>query len=133
MAAFLRDSMVRRIVTLAELQLLVPEFIFEELEKHLPELAERAGLDRAGSQKLIERLRQNFTIVPPELVDTKMGDALPLMAGIDARDAAYLAAALCVPCDGIWSDDPHLKRQSAVRCYNTGELIGALRKAGFRG
>jgi len=130
-AAYLRDSTVRRIVILAELQLLVPEFIFEEFAKHLPALAKRSGLGRKESRDLIDRLRGRFAVVPEELVRGYLPEATRIMKAIDERDAAYIAAALCIRCDGVWSDDPHLKRQDAVRCWTTRELASALRQAGF--
>lgn len=131
-AAFLRDSTVRRIVTLAGITLLVPEYLFEEVEGHLPELARRAGLDQGEARELYEALRAYFDVVPSELVDHGLGEATRVMEGIDPRDAIYLAAALAIPCDGLWSDDPHLRQQKAVKCWTTKEVVGELERAGFR-
>ena len=131
-AAFLRDSTVRRIVTLAGLQLLVPEYIFEEFERHRRDLAQRAGLPPGDAGAILDRIRNHFVIIPADLVAGRIAEAIRLLKGIDERDAPYLAAALAVPCDAIWSDDPHLKRQSAVRYLTTRELVDVLREAGVR-
>lgn len=130
-AAYLRDSTVRRVILLSDVQLLVPEFIFEELEKHLPELSGRAGLSEARSEELLERLRTRFVAIPEELVSSKLQTALAAMRGIDSKDAPYLAAALSVASEGIWSDDPHMKKQDLVPCYTTAELLNRLRREGF--
>ena len=129
-AAFLKDSTVRRIVTLAGLQLLVPEYILEEFERHRRALARRAGLAPRDAEALLARIRRHFVVVPADLVAGRIADAMRLLRGIDERDAPYLAAALAVPCDATWSDDPHLKRQRAVPCLTTRELVEALRDAG---
>ena len=54
------------------------------------------------------------------------------MATIDPRDVAYVAAALAVPCDGIWSDDAHLKLQTVFPCWTTRDLVATLREHGLR-
>ena len=131
-AAFLRDSTVRRIVTLSALTLLVPGYAFEEFRRHLPDLQERSGLGKREAQKLIDRLTAYFGVVPAEIVSRGLPDARRIMAGIDPSDAAYLAVALAVPCDGIWSDDPHLRRQTAVRCWTTPEIVAELKASGLR-
>ena len=130
-AVYLRDSTVRRIILFADLQLLVPGFIFEELEKHLPDLSERARLETSESNDLLTRLRSRFAIIPQELVSTRLRGAHGIMGNVDPNDVPYLAAALCVPCDGIWSDDPHLKTQDHVKCYSTGELLERIRREGY--
>ncbi|HKZ88689.1 MAG TPA: PIN domain-containing protein [Thermoplasmata archaeon] len=130
-AAYLRNSTIRRVILLSDIQLVVPEFIFEELERHLPELSKRAGLSKARSEELLERLRSRFVAIPEELVSSKLQTALDAMRDIDAKDAPYLAAALSVASEGIWSDDPHMKKQDLVPCYTTAELLDRLRKEGF--
>lgn len=131
-AAFLRDSTVRRIVTLGGLHLLVPEFIFEEFDRHRRALARRAGLSAEASRALLERLRRHFVVVPADLVGARLAEALRILEDVDVRDAPYLAAALAVPCDAIWSDDPHLKAQQTIPCLTTRELLETLRALGVR-
>ncbi len=48
------------------------------------------------------------------------------MVGIDRSDIPFVAAALSLPCDGIWSDDLDLKRQKRVKVWNTKEVLGLL-------
>ena len=131
-AAFLRDSTVRRIITFAGLQLFAPEVILDEFEEHRREMAQRIGLGSEEAQALLDRLRLHLPVVPSGVVSEKLPEAKELMRDIDPDDALYLAAALSVECDGIWSDDPHLKRQDVVPCFTTRELVEALRADGVR-
>ncbi len=131
-AAFLKASTVRRIIILSGLRLFVPEYLLEELEALLPELWRRSGLREEEAREMLERLLTYFTIVPHEIVAQGLPEASRVMEAIDPRDAAYVAAALCIDCDGIWSDDPHLKRQERVACWTTRELVRELKKIGFR-
>lgn len=131
-AAFLKDSTVRRTVILAGLQLFVPEYLLEELEAHLPELRQRSGLGAEEVRTVLDRLLTYMTVVPQEVVARGLPDAIRVMEAIDSRDAPYVATALAIDCDGIWSDDPHLKRQEIVACWTTKELLRELKRIGFR-
>ena len=47
-----------------------------------------------------------------------------IMVDIDRSDIPFVAAALSLLCDGIWSDDADLKRQKRVKVWNTKEVLG---------
>src|SRR3989442_3020177 len=52
-------------------------------------------------------------------------------AAIDPKDVAHVAAALSVPCDGIWSDAPHFQRQGLLRVRTAKERVSDLRSDGL--
>ncbi len=130
-AAFLRDSTIRRLLTLSVLELMAPEFLRMELAEHLPELRRRAGLSEAAARDVLERLEKYIDVIPTEASLNAWDRAIGAVGSIDPGDVAYVATALAVSCDGIWSDDPHLKRQNAVGCGTTRELLDALRDEGL--
>ena len=123
---------MRRIITLSFLDLFVPEFLWGEMDKHLPELRRRAGLSASATRDLLDRLREYITEIPAPALLPSWDRVRDAMASVDSRDAAYVAAALAIPCDGLWSDDPHLTRQRLVPCWTTSELVAALRADGLR-
>ena len=131
-AAFLRDSTVRRIMTLSLIDLLAPEFLNEEIRHHLPILRRRSGLSRGASVELLSTLRGSVTFVPAEALLPHWERASRAMAPVDPADIADVAAALASRSDGVWSDDPHLKEQRAVACWTTKELLEALRSQGLK-
>ncbi|MGQ0798357.1 MAG: PIN domain-containing protein [Methanobacteriota archaeon] len=130
-AAFLRDSTVRRILALADLQILVPDDVFDEIEEHFPELLKRTGMREDVARELLQTIAAYVMPVPGELVRARLREASRAMSTIDPDDAVYVATALALPCDGIWSDDPHLKQQDLVPCWTTRELLRELRQTGF--
>jgi len=130
-AAYLRDSTVRRLLRFSFLELMAPEFLLEEFAKHLPELKGRTGLSSAMAEELAERLGRFLILIPPEETAAEWDRAADAMASIDPRDVPYPAAALAIPCDGVWSDDPHMKKQTLLRCWTTKELVADLRNEGF--
>jgi predicted nucleic acid-binding protein len=46
-----------------------------------------------------------------------------IMAPIDRNDTAFFATAMGAPCDGIWSDDRHLKLQKKVKVWRTKDVL----------
>lgn len=123
--------MARRILTHSPIEFFAPAFLFEEVERHLPSLRERAGLSERQSSELLRRLRGRVGVVPEDVLVPFWKEAKAAMEAIDPRDAAYVAAALALPCDGIWSDDAHLKRQTLARSWSTKELVAVLREDGL--
>lgn len=48
------------------------------------------------------------------------------MKGIDEDDAPFVALALHVDGDGIWSSDAHMQEQDIVRVWTTAEILEEL-------
>jgi predicted nucleic acid-binding protein len=48
------------------------------------------------------------------------------MKGIDEDDAPFVALALHVDGDGIWSNDAHMHEQDLVRVWTTAEILEEL-------
>jgi predicted nucleic acid-binding protein len=115
---------------LSQLELFVPGFFREEFAKHLPRLQRRAGLTERGARDLADSLEAYLTVMPEEALLPFLARAAEVMGPIDPQDTDSLAAALATECDGIWSDDPHFKRQRVMACWTTEELVAALRQRG---
>lgn len=45
------------------------------------------------------------------------------MDRIDPSDTPFIALALSIESDGIWSDDDHFQMQDRVRIWKTKELV----------
>jgi predicted nucleic acid-binding protein len=56
-------------------------------------------------------LLTNIEIVSKEDVLASWGKAEAIMGSVDVDDVPFIAASLSRSCDGIWSDDEHLKGQ----------------------
>ena len=83
------------------------------------------------ARDLLGRLEKYIDFVPAEATLLQWEHAARAMASIDPEDVAYVATALAIPNDGIWSDDSHLKAQRTVPCITTRELVEALRNQGL--
>ena len=102
------------------LELVTPEFILEEFEKHKPELIEKSGCSKDEFEIFTAILLGCIKSVPLEDIKefrNKAGSVSP-----DPKDVPYFALALKLGCP-IWSNDKKLKEQSEVVIFSTEELI----------
>jgi predicted nucleic acid-binding protein len=113
-----KDSFTRKLAQEHSLELYSHKFILEELEEHSEELC---GLLKVSEDK-IERIKEilsKLVNLKKKFSPQQLNWAKSLIS--DPDDAPYLALALRLNIP-IWSNDPHLKEQSLVKVFTTGEL-----------
>ncbi len=121
--ALIKDSKVRAILLSPSHQFAVPEYAIEEVEGHLSLIVEKSGLSEGEIKLMLSVLLTNIQVIPKEDVLAKWGEAEEIMGSIDRDDIPFIAASMGAECDGIWSDDRHLKRQSRVKVWTTEDII----------
>jgi predicted nucleic acid-binding protein len=121
--ALVRDSRVRGILLSPADQFIVPEFALEEFGEHIGLVAARSGLSEAKVRLALSVLLTNIEVVPREELSAVWGEAEDLIGSVDPDDVPFVAVALVRSCDGIWSDDKHLKKQGAVRVWTTADMV----------
>ena len=126
--ALIRDSVVRGILLGSSHEFLVPEYAIEETKRHLGMVADKSGLTKEEIGSVLELLLANAAVIPADMVASKLKEAEAVMGKVDAGDVPFVAASMSVSCDGIWSDDRHLRRQDKVRVWTTKE-VAAFRRA----
>ena len=73
---------------------------------------------------MMDALLTNIRVIPADKVLSKWKEAEELMARVDEDDVPFVAASMSVSCDGIWSDDKHLRRQNKVKIWTTKDVVG---------
>ena|SRR3989338_5478775 len=124
-AALLKKSTTRAIMIKTNIQLIAPEFILEEIEKHADELTEKTNVDKTTLHEILIDLlyETEIKIYPKQELEKyleKAGNISP-----DRNDAMYFALALKEN-TAIWSNDTELKTQSTVKVYSTMDIIQKL-------
>lgn len=107
----------------------VPEYLMEELNEHLDVVEEKSGLSREEINSVVRALLRRIQVVPEPKVLTKWKEAEAAIGRIDKDGVPFVAAAMSMACDGIWSDDRHLKRQGKVRVWTTKDVAGLTSRA----
>jgi|SRR3990167_6567920 len=122
-SALLKDSMTREILLLSTVEFLIPEYAFEEFEKHKNTISKRSGLKNEEIDLLMALLMENITIVPFLKLKPYMDKAYKIMGEIDHCDVPFIALALAVENDGIWSNDRHFEDLKDIKVWKTPDVL----------
>ncbi|MCK5177375.1 MAG: PIN domain-containing protein [Candidatus Aenigmarchaeota archaeon] len=118
---FRKYSSTRKfILSHPELELFVPEYVFDELEEHKEEIKRKSKIDENVFKLTKKELLRYTTVVPLDEFKEFWDKAKKISPDLD--DAQYFAVAFALSCV-LWSNDKALKRQSCVKVWNTKEFI----------
>jgi len=121
-SALIKDSLTRSILVSPYFEFYMPEHGITELEKYKDLLKKKSGLNTKKLDRVLEHLIENIRVVPAEEFVKHLGDARKLLKEIDPDDAPFLALAMAIENEGLWSRDKKLKEQNKVRIWSTLEL-----------
>ncbi|NVM55181.1 MAG: hypothetical protein HWN66_15855 [Candidatus Helarchaeota archaeon] len=125
-SGLINQSTTRKILFNPKFYLYLPEFLLNELAKHLPEIVQKSNLDIDEIKKLINLFLENLKIVPFKEYEDQLTKATDIIGQIDEKDVPFVAVALAITNDGIWSNDKHFQKQSVIKIYTTEDLISHL-------
>ncbi|HDO25446.1 MAG TPA: PIN domain-containing protein [Nitrospirae bacterium] len=129
-SALLKDSATREILLLSSIEFLLPEYAFEEFERHKDKISKRSGLRLEDIDVLLTLLTENITIIPASQIKPHMGKADKMMGGTDPFDVPFVALALATDNDGIWSNDKHFKNLRGINVWKTSDVFNFIKAQG---
>lgn len=121
-SALLRDSTSRRILASPSHSFILPDHARAEIERHLDDLLPRMGLTRAEAELLLALVTARVESIPESDFQVHLPEARRIMRELDPDDAVFVAVALAVDCDCIWTQGKALRAQARVRTFTTGDL-----------
>lgn len=127
-SALIRDSKSRELLILSPFTFYSPDTLLESLEKYKEEFIEKSGLVVEDFEALLTFILERITIVKQEEYESKLEQADEILGHIDVEDIDYIALALSVENDGIWSDDVHFQKQDRIRVYKTEEIVKLVKR-----
>ena len=125
-ASILKDSIVRKILLSENIDFFTPEHGITEINKYKDEIITKAEISSEDFEILLAILLENIEILPQELIQSKMNEAKKIMDIIDSKDTPFIAAALALPADGIWTFDADFNKQKEVKTFSTKELAAII-------
>ena len=127
-SSLIRRSVTREILLLPFMKFYIPEYALEELEAHKPKLSKLSGLSIDEIDILLNSLLDNISIVPAQTIEPYLKEARRIIGSIDPGDVPFVALALAVENDGIWSNDKHFKAIKQIKVWKTSDLLIHLKK-----
>ena len=124
-AALIKDSLSRFILTHGEAEFVTIWFGREELKKHRKEILEKAGISETDLELILDKLFQKMIILDDGVVAKYLPEAEKIIGKTDRADVPFIAAALATGAD-IWSEDRHFLKQKKIRVWKTAELAREL-------
>ena len=121
---FCMNSFTKGLIVAKDFEFSAPEFALEEINKYTDEILEKTGISLEKFKELRRELAISVEFIPLEEYRQFMPEAISLMP-MHTNDIDFLALALKLGLS-IWSNDPHFKKQSKVKVFNTSELLKEL-------
>jgi predicted nucleic acid-binding protein len=113
-SAILKDGETRRAMMSTGATLFAPRFLRREIERHKSEIARRARGPPERVEAVLAVLYRRIAWVSDDEIADHIAAANRAMHDTDPRDVPYLACALAVGADAIWSHDTDFDRQALV-------------------
>ncbi len=120
-SALLARSKTYELIVLGNLELFIPEFSLEEIDKHKDELRHRMEVSEEEFNLVLNLILLHVSVVGREKYKTFENEAKKLCP--DPKDFTFFALALAMKIP-IWTNEVRLKNQKQVVVYNTKEIMG---------
>lgn len=126
-ASLLRDGTTRSLVFDPSLSLVAPEAMLSEILRHREEIVRRSHLTGHEFDLLLRLVTADIEIVPRSGFVHRLPDARRAIGDRDPGDVPFLAVALAVPCDGIWTHNVEHFEGAGVEIWTTAKVVDRLR------
>ncbi len=127
-SSLIKDSITREILLLPYMDFYLPEFALEEVEAHKIKISKLSGLSPDEIDFFLDLLLENISIVTARAIRPYLIEAERIIGDIDPGDIPFIALALAVDNDGLWTNDKHFRKVKKIKIWNTPELLAYLKK-----
>lgn len=122
-SALIRDFSSRRVLLSPRFFFYTPDFTLDEINKYIPLITRKSSLPRRHVLLLINDLLQRVQIIEFDKYRNKYAEAEKIIGEVDPDDVPFIALALSISNDGIWSNDKHFLKQERIKIWTTKDLI----------
>ena len=122
-AGLIRNSATRKILLYPEFNFYTPDHLLVEVDKYKPMIMRKGKLSESAFEILFGMIKERIDVIPEEEIQTHLKKAREIMAHIDPDDVPFIALALCIKPDGIWTEDRDFFEQNEIQIYKTGDML----------
>ena len=116
LSGLLKNSKTRELLIAAPFKFIAPDTILSEIRKYKDLISKRAGLSEEEYETLFSLIIENIDTFSKEFYEDKLKEAEELInLKEETGDFPFLALALSVANNGIWTADKHFERQKKVK------------------
>lgn len=130
-AGLLRDSVTRQILIDPPFTLYAPETALKEIRKYKEEIIKRAEFTKAEFEILFNLITDRIWVVEKEQYAHNMKEAEKRIGFEDPGDVPFLALALSMANDGIWTENARHFKNAKVKIWATKEVIRHIQTESF--
>lgn len=126
-SALIKDSITRRIIVNSNFNFAYPEISLQEIMRHKDYIIRKGEYKSEDFYIILNKLLEYITLIPLEVIISKLKEADKIMSKIDVNDTIFIAAALALNAD-IWSEDKDFDRQKNIKVLKTSDMIQKVNK-----
>ena len=125
-SALIKDSKTRELILEYGFELYYPRASLNNFEKYKQEIVDKAGINAEEFEKIYQILLEKISIIENIIFLDKLDEALTIIGNIDIEDVPFIALALSIENDGIWTDDADFDKQNKIKVWKTGDVLKSL-------
>lgn len=123
-AALLKESTTRILLLNPPCPLYAPRLLLEEIDKYEGIIRKRSGLSKKDFETILRLITEKIIFVEKEEYSVNLHKAYHLLGSIDPGDVPFLALALAVHADGIWTENvKHFGKQQKIKVWSTKKIV----------
>ena len=121
-SALIRKGITRKMLLFPGLKLITPKITFKEIENHIDLIAAKSKLSKDNVLRILDILKKKIKTIPESRWWNHYNQAENIIGKKDPKDVPFIAVALALTVDGIWSNDRDFESQSKFKIWKTAEL-----------
>ncbi len=122
-AAIIKDSMTRRLLLHEDLVIFVIDYSLDEIKKYEDVIIEKSKKDKVTINSVLKTILSKAHLIDSNLIKPNFPIGKELIGQTDEKDIPFVAAAVTLKTDGIWSEDPHFDIiKNRIKIWRTKDL-----------
>ncbi|MEK6873213.1 MAG: PIN domain-containing protein [Nanoarchaeota archaeon] len=122
-SALIKEDKTRGLLIDCPFTLYCPETLISSIRKYEEIIIKKSMLSKEEFEILFSLITEKISVVEKDKYVLNMEKAEEIIGSFDKDDAPYIALALSLTNDGVWSDDFHFKKQNLIKIFTTTEII----------
>jgi len=127
-AALIKNSLTRKIFFSSDIEFLLPEYALEEVTRHRAKIARHSHLTYSEIDLLLTLLLESVTVIPAQKILPHVKAAEALIGAVDKDDVPFVALALAMENDRVWSNDRAFEHLPGITGWKTSDIKAYLDK-----